>query len=447
MSKPYPEYKDSGIEWIGKIPKHWNIKKLKHDYQLIMGQSPDSNDYLYNENGTPFLQGNAEFGIKHPKPKIWCNKANKHAEKEDVLMSVRAPIGEINIADQKYGIGRGLCAIKAQIKIYKYLYYLLFCLKEEFNRIGAGTTYPGISTNDIKNVSIISPPYNEQQAIASYLDHKTSQLDDTIAKKQRLIDLLEEERQSIINKAVSKGLNPNVKMKDSGIEWIGQIPEHWDMVKLKYLTYKIGSGVTPKGGAEVYLSSGIPLIRSQNVHFEGLDFTEMAFISEEIHSSMSNSKVKPNDVLLNITGASIGRTCYIPRDFDEANVNQHVCILRPNKMVLTRYLYVLFTSKLGQTQISLSQTGSGREGLNFENLKNFVFPIPDINEQNEILNKIDIDLHEITSSKNKIQKQIDLLKEYRQSLIFEAVTGKIDVREEAEAISTSEELLSQEKND
>ncbi|SNQ60363.1 restriction endonuclease subunit S [Candidatus Methanoperedens nitratireducens] len=134
--KPYPAYTDSGVEWLGKVPEHWDVIKLKFVDEVIMGQSPNSEDYNKNGHGLPFLQGNAEFGNLNPIPINWCRTANKSAMNGDVLLSVRAPIGAVNLADQKYGIGRGLCAIRAIKSNNKYLFYVCICLNDELNSIG-----------------------------------------------------------------------------------------------------------------------------------------------------------------------------------------------------------------------------------------------------------------------------------------------------------------------
>lgn len=183
MGKQYPAYKPSGIEWIGEIPDHWEVKKLKYHDDAIMGQSPSSDDYNYIGIGLPFIQGNAEFKELHPEPKLWCEAANKVAIADDILVSVRAPIGAVNIADQKIGIGRGLCAIRAKQHIYKFLYYHFVTLNEELNSIGTGSTYTAISAEEVKNVLLISPTISEQTAIANYLDKKTAQIDSLIEKK------------------------------------------------------------------------------------------------------------------------------------------------------------------------------------------------------------------------------------------------------------------------
>ncbi|TMI73293.1 MAG: restriction endonuclease subunit S [Bacteroidetes bacterium] len=307
----------------------------------------------------------------------------------------------------------------------RWLYYALQTLKLDEGSSEAAV--PGLNRETAYNQRILVFNHEYEARIASYLDSELSSIDSLIKSKENLLTILSEKRQSLITQAVTKGLNPEVKMTSSGIEWLGEVPEHWKIEKIKYVTSKIGSGVTPKGGAEVYQQVGIPLLRSQNIHFDGLKLDDVAYISNEIHNSMSNSKVENGDVLLNITGASIGRCYYFEGQFEEANVNQHVCILRPNKKVITKYLYLLLASDFGQSQIAISQVGGGREGLNFENLKSFIMPLPSYEEQKEIVASVEISNIKLSELQKHTDHSINLLKERRSALITAAVTGQIEI--------------------
>lgn len=214
--------------------------------------------------------------------------------------------------------------------------------------------------------------------------------------------------------------------KPSGVEWISQVPTHWEVIRIKYMVSKVGSGVTPKGGAEVYQHDGIPLLRSQNIYFDGLRMNDVAYITEEVHQSMAGSAVMAGDVLLNITGASIGRCFYVPDDLGEANVNQHVCILRRNERVTTKYLYYLLASSTGQNQIDRLQTGANREGLNFEQLRNFVFPLPDKTEQKILTDYLAKHTSRIDETIRKKQRLIELLQEEGTALIDHVVTSGLN---------------------
>lgn len=193
-------------------------------------------------------------------------------------------------------------------------------------------------------------------------------------------------------------------------------------MRIKDITTKVGSGVTPKGGATVYQDAGIPLFRSQNITNDGLLTDDIAYISEEIHDSMSGSKLKPNDVLLNITGASIGRCYYLPEDFTEGNVNQHVCILRPKKNVLPAFLYYNLISETGQHLIDCCQTGANREGLTKEDLCNFEFDIPSIERQKEIVEYLYKRIVLIARQVSLLTSKRDAFLRLKKSIINRAVT-------------------------
>ncbi len=212
------------------------------------------------------------------------------------------------------------------------------------------------------------------------------------------------------------------KYKESGVSWLGKIPAHWDCVKIKHFTYKVGSGVTPTGGSENYPDEGILFIRSQNVHFDGLKLDDAAFIYEETHNEMSKTAIKYDDVLLNITGASIGRCCVFKEVKTPANVNQHVCILRPTKSLCPDWLSSVLGSKVGQNQIWMSHNGSSREGLNFADLKAFSIPLPPKDEQITIANFLDEKTAHIDGLIEKKRKLLKLLAERRAAIITNAVT-------------------------
>ena len=223
--KRYPEYKESSVEWIGEIPVHFEVKRLKYVVDLNMGQSPPSEEYNSDSLGTPFLQGNADFGPHHPTPKIYCPTARKHAIPGDILLSVRAPVGAINIADQEYGIGRGLCAIRPRMSQLerRYAKYLLEVVRTELYVVAAGTTYDAVTVDDVSNITCVVPPLDEQTQIANFLDRKTKQIppkqeqvqianfldrktgqiDQLISAEQRKIELLKEYRQSLIFEVVT----------------------------------------------------------------------------------------------------------------------------------------------------------------------------------------------------------------------------------------------------
>ena len=316
--KSYPKYKPTNIDWIGEIPKHWSSRKVAWSFKLIgSGTTPKSDSDLYYENGIHnwLLTGDLTDGDIFETSKkitdlalIETSSLKKYPINSIVMAMYGATIGKLGILKIETTTNQACCVLAdSPFFDYKFVFYWMLSSRESIINLSYGGGQPNINQDIVKGLRLTYPPLPEQQAIVSYLDQKTAQIDELIAKKQRKIELLKENRTALINHAVTKGLDPTVKFKDSGIEWIGEIPEHWESIYLRHYYRKMGSGVTPKGGSENYPDEGIKFIRSQNVHFEGLRLDDVVFISEVTYSEMQNSKVEKLDVLLNITGASIGR--------------------------------------------------------------------------------------------------------------------------------------------
>lgn len=211
--------------------------------------------------------------------------------------------------------------------------------------------------------------------------------------------------------------------KDSGVKWIGEIPGHWKTPKLNRVVSKVGSGSTPRGGSEVYIDEGIKFLRSQNIHFEGLNLDSVVYIPDSINEQMKNTQVQPFDVLLNITGGSIGRCFYVDDTLGKANVNQHVCIIRPLS-VNYRFLKYFLQSNSGQSQVWFYQKGD-REGLSAESIKTFRLPLPPLPEQEAIVTYLDSKVAKIDEYISIAEKKIAALEELKQTIIAEAVTRGI----------------------
>ena len=213
--------------------------------------------------------------------------------------------------------------------------------------------------------------------------------------------------------------------KDSGIEWLGKIPENWKIKRIKDAITKIGSGVTPKGGSETYVKEGIPLIRSQNVYNDGLRLDKVSFITETVHNKMKNSQLKPFDILINITGASIGRTCIFPESIKTANINQHIIYLRIKKKKVDYFAYYLKSNTI-QEYIMNIQAGTSKEALNMSQILNIGLPFPEYQEQSQIANYLDTKSTAIDKKVNLLQQKIKHYKAYRKTLINETVTKGLD---------------------
>ncbi|WP_407535114.1 restriction endonuclease subunit S [Elizabethkingia miricola] len=309
-----------------------------------------------------------------------------------------------------------------------YISYILYNLWKNRTVVKSIKQTTGIQNLDLEDYfdnKVKIPTILQQNKIVDYLDNEVAKIDALIEKKTQLISILEEKKKAVINQAMTKGLDPNVSMKDSAIEWLGEIPEHWGLERLKFLTDKVGSGVTPKGGAEVYTDAGVLFLRSQNIYNDGLRLEDPTYISEEIHDDMKSSQVQKGDLLLNITGGSIGRCYYFDIDI-QANINQHVCIVRASNKIFYKYLHFVLISFIGQFQIDLLQYGGGREAVSFENIKNFWVPFPPFDMQKEIVAFIEKEFYKLNSIINKVTEAKNLLQEKRTAIISAAVNGELN---------------------
>ncbi|MDD2390910.1 MAG: restriction endonuclease subunit S [Desulfobacterales bacterium] len=444
ISKVYPKYKPSGVEWLGDVPEHWGVKRVKFITNVngrIGFRGYTVEDLVDEGEGALVLGGtNLSKNGKVDLQKRTYLKWDKYHEspeikvsKGDILLGQRGTCGFPICIDFDIGhstINPSLVIIKASLHNSSFLCFWLMndFMKSIVDNMVSSTAVPMLSQEQIGNFCVLLPPLPEQQAIAAFLDRETGRIDSLIAKKQRLLELLAEQRTALISRAVTKGLDATVKLKPSGVEWLGDVPEHWEIWKLAHLTTRIGSGKTPTGGADVYQTEGVLFLRSQNVYDDGLYLDDVVYIDEKIDKEMAWSRVKPKDILLNITGASLGRTCITPKDLGRANVNQHVCVIRLNKSDYSSFIAQYLKSRPAKSFYDFAQTGSAREGLNFEQIGAFPITLPPLPEQQAIAAFLDRETAKIDTLSVKVAAVIERLKEYRTALISSAVTGKIDVR-------------------
>lgn len=383
MKRPvYSKTKPSGVEWLGDEPGHWEVRRLRFSVRSNPVKSELAGVSGDTEVSFVPMDAVGEYGGMNLEKEKLLNEVYTgytYFADGDVVIAKITPCfenGKGAIAEGlKNGIGFGTTefhVLRAEEQCdRRFLFYLT--ISHPFRKIGASEMLGAggqkrVPEDFIKNLRIGIPPIFEQRTIAEFLDRKTGQIDELIGKKKELIEKLTEQRSALITAAVTGkipeargqktevgGQKAAVGMKDSGIAWLGKIPEHWGVRRLKFSVSKVGSGVTPKGGASVYQSSGIPLLRSQNIHFDGLRLDDVAYVDESVHESMENSKVLAGDVLLNITGASIGRCYFFDGTLGEANVNQHVCIIRPEPGLLTRFLHYALTLPKGMSERTLKQ--------------------------------------------------------------------------------------------
>lgn len=432
--KRYKTYKECDDLWVKQIPSEWKFSEFKYYVDIISGYAFKSSDYSENI-GVPIIRiGDINKSInlnsaKKANPKNIDELDRFIIQKGDLLLAMTgATIGKnvmFNSDDLAYINQRvGLLRSKENLNQHFLKYYIdTDFFKEFINLECAGSAQENISSSDIANFKICIPSLKEQTQIAHYLDHKTQIIDALIEKKELLVKKLELQRQAIINEAVTKGLNKNAKMKDSGIEWLGEIPEHWEVVKLKYLANEINTGKTPSTSVEEYFKDG------EIDWFSPSDFNSIYLrksLKKITQKAVDDLKIRlypKNSILLIGIGATLGKVGIVEtRCFS----NQQINAISFNEKINPFYgLYFLDSIK----EIIINESNASTMAiLNQSKTKELLMLKPPLSEQIEIIEVINKKVKQLDLISNKTKQQIKKLKSYRQSIISEAVTGKIDVR-------------------
>ena len=441
--KSYTKYKDSGIKWIGKIPEHWDMKKLKY----ITKTKPSNIDKKNREGEEEVLLCNYVDVYKNEyiDSKLHFMKATATRDqlskfvlkKGDVIVTKdsedRNDIAVPTFVRENFNhvvCGYHLTHIKPKKILGNYLFrcFQSKWLQSYFTVSANGVTRYGINVDKFNSAFILIPTEEEQKAIADFLDKETSQVDSLIQKKEKQIELLKEKRSALITQAVTKGLNPNVKMKDSGIKWIGKIPEHWDMKKLKYITKTKPSNIDKKnreGEEEVLLCNYVDVYKNEYIDSK-LHFMKATATRDQL----SKFVLKKGDVIVTKDSEDrndIAVPTFVRENFNHVVCGYHLTHIKPKK-ILGNYLFRCFQSKWLQSYFTVSANGVTRYGINVDKFNSAFILIPTEEEQKAIADFLDKETSQVDSLVEKIQKSIVLLKEYRSTLITSSVTGTIDVR-------------------
>lgn len=416
------KYKETNIDWIGNIPSHWDYKKMKYLASIITGNTPPRSDEDNYRDGTyPWVKPdnlNKDYTISNTKEKL-SEKGIELARIVPVNSALVCSIGTVG----KVAINKEPVATNQQINsiifdrenwLNQYGTYAVIAAESEFKKYSNKVVVSILNKTSQENIFMPLPKIYEQKIIGTFLDQKISEIDALIADKEKLITLLEEKRQATITEAVTKGLDSNVKMKSSGVEWIGEIPEHWAVMKIKY-------AMSIMNGREITREvNDVEDIKKYKVYGSGGFFK---WTDDYLYNGKS--------VLFGRKG-TIGKPLYIDEPFWTVDT-MYYSIVKKNRAD-TRYLYFvlsIFPWKIITTQTALPSIVS-------TDLGNEKWCFPDIKEQKSITNYLNSINEEINDNVKLIEKQIRLLKEYRQSLIYEAVTGKIDVQEMEKEITQEE---------
>jgi type I restriction enzyme S subunit len=432
----YDSYKDSGIEWIGEIPNSWNFNKVGNNTYVkgrIGWKGLRSEDFI--DEG-PFLITGTDFNkdgsinwdnTYHVDQERYDEDPFIQLQDHDVLITKDGTIGKVVYVGNLKGptcLNSGIFLTRPTKEEYisKYFFWLLnsniFKVFVDYN--SGGSTIQHLYQNVFVNFRFPIPPLPEQQQIVSYLDTKTTLIDSLIEKTYRKIELLKENRTSLIKEVVTKGLNPNVEMKDSGVEWIGEIPSHWERKRLKHITNSI-NGYSFKSD-DFDREFDIPVIRIGDVG-DVIDFDDCVKVKSHFLEDKKEFIVKKDDILIGLTGGTIGKSGKYNYD-SPSLLNQRVGLLRNKPSVLNGLLYHYVKSEVFIRYIFFDCYGGGQDNISMGDILNMVFPYPPLLEQNEIVSYLDEHTQLIDKTISVEERRIELLKEYRQSLISEVVTGK-----------------------
>ena len=417
--KPYAAYKDSGIEWLGKIPHNRETIKLKY----IM-QNFDSRRIPLSSEERAGMQGDYPYygsnGI--------VDQVNDYLfDGEYILLGEDgAPFFEMYkdvafLVTGKFWVNNHAHILKASLNHnQRFLTYLLNCV--DYRKYITGSTRDKLTQDDMKSIILSIAKLDEQKIIAAYLDHKTAQIDDLIAKKERMIELLKEERFAIINQAVTKGINPDVEYKDSGIEWLGKIPKHWELKRLKYI-FNFNTGWTPPTGNSEYFTGKNKWVNIGDMNKKFIYNTQNYISDRAIQES--RIKLSPRFSLMYSFKLTVGKVAFAGCDL---YTNEAIISILPNDKDNLQFYYYLLPEILTYNS---RENIYGAKLLNQGLIKNSYLILPPPEEQKIIVAFLDRETAKIDTLIAKQGGLIEALKEYRTTLISEVVTGKIDVREYA----------------
>lgn len=435
------------MEWLGRIPGHWEVRRLRWLFRVVNGSTPKSEEPDYWDGGIPWITPD-DLGELRIRDLVASRRYITRAGYEScgttlvparsLVLSTRAPIGHLAVAAMELCTNQGCRSLVSRTGLEEsFYYYLLLAARLELEAWGQGSTFKELSKTRLENLPLVEPPRAEQEAIVRFLDRKTTRIDALVARMERLIELLQEKRTAFITRAVTKGLpstgsgqaTPNVPMKESGVEWVGEIPAHWEVCHLRrvirqFVDYR---GQTPEKAA-----SGIPLITAGNIKEQTIDFSlSEEYIPKDLYNSWMVRELPEQGDALVTTEAPLGESAQI-QDPGIALAQRIILLKAYKKMITNEYLKYHFASDSGKSQLWSRATGSTAVGIKASHLKATVITLPTLEEQKKIGSLIVAHTTKIDALVMMIREGIKRLKEYRIALISAAVTGKIDVRGEME---------------
>ena len=437
--KPYAEYKESGQKWLGKVPTHWSICPNRALFDEVKDRNHPKEEMLSVTITRGIVR---QKELLDGSPKKDSSNLNKDAYKlvqpNDIAYNkMRAWQGALGASTFRGIISPAYVVMRPRKEANPWFYHNLYrtpSFAKEAERWSYGITSDmwSLRPEHFKVIGSVLPPPDEQAAIVRFLDHANRKIDGFIRAKRKLIGLLNEQKQAIIHRAVTRGLNPDVRLKPSGIPWLGDIPEHWEARQVRRATTFVTSG--SRGWANFYSDDGLVFIQSGNLGRNmALNFSYTQYVRPPSGTEGERTRVHRDDLLICITGALTGNVVHVDQDLPGPSfINQHVALVRVTKAIVRpRFLAFALRSEIGQGQFKTSEYGGTKQGLGLGDVKDVFFSLPSMTEQDAIIAHIDSSLAVFTTAITRTEREIALMQEYRTRLTADIVTGKLDVREAA----------------
>ncbi|MFK3990736.1 restriction endonuclease subunit S [Psychrobacter sp. NPDC064578] len=441
----YSEYLDSELMWVREYPAHWSLTKVKYEAYVkarVGWHGLKTDDFT---DVGPYLVTGSDFksSVISWKDCYHCDLARYEQDpyiqlqNGDLLLTKDGTIGKIALVqglgvDEKATLNSGVFVVRPLSNGFttEFYFWLLesTVFKKFFDYFKTGSTIVHLYQDTFVNFSYASPPLIEQTQIAKFLDHETAQIDTLIEKQQTLIQLLKEKRQAVISHAVTKGLNPDAPMKDSGVEWLGEVPEHWEVKRIKHYG-KIMGGFAFK--SDDFIDSGYPVLKISNVSHLQLNFDDESFLPLSFVEKHLEYKVEENDLVFAMTRPIISggiKVAKIPKLEAMPLVNQRVGFLKLKSELLADFILYSSLSSSFKAQFKNNMTITNQPNISGEGIESVALPMPPKNELVEIVDFLNNSETVFQNLSIKSEQQVELLKERRTALISAAVTGKIDVR-------------------
>ena len=441
---PYPKYRPSGVEWLGEVPEHWEVKRLKYSASINDEVLPDTTRPDFPMSYVDIGSVDSIRGIVSVEDMMFedaPSRARRVVRNGDTIVStvrtyLRA-IAPVHRPSANTIVSTGFAVVRPRRVFPGFLSYALreHGLVEGIVARSVGVSYPALNASEIGMLPIPLPTGDEQRTITDFLDRETAKIDGLAAKKQTLIERLKEKRTALISRTVTSGLPPDAahqagldpqpKLKPSGIDWLGEVPAHWTPKRLRFISSHITVGIVVEP-SKYYEDDGIPCLRSLNVHPNVLIDRDLVYISPESHRTLAKSMVRRGD-LVAVRSGQPGTTAVVDHRFDGANCIDLIIIRKPRFGDPTFFSYFL-NSLPAQAQFTGRSSGAIQQHFNITMAADLWLLVPPASEQNAITRFLDRETAMLDAMIAKIQTAIERLQEHRTALITAAVTGKINVR-------------------